>query len=141
MAEQAGWRHRRSYRNQEAAWLEREAEALGRWYRHGGPELRRLDCQIAEGERAVEELGTGYERLERVLDGFQLDRTKSRLSDLSKDIYALRDRLDRIEPPSLFRDRAERSVLRPPRGLDHEHGLESDPYRGISKDIGRGLGR
>jgi conjugative relaxase-like TrwC/TraI family protein len=140
-AEQAGWRHRRSYRNQEAAWSGREAEALGRWYRHGAPEVRRLDGQIAEGERAVEELGKGYERLEGVLDRFQLDRTRSRLSDFGKDIYALRDRLDRMESPSLFRDQAEGSVLRPPRALDHDHGLSHEPYRGIDRDIGRGLGR
>jgi hypothetical protein len=141
MAEQAGWRHRRSYRNEVAAWSEREAEALGRWYRHGAPEVRRLDGQIVEGEKAVEELGKGYNRLERVLDRFQLDRTKSRLSDLGKDTDTLRDRLDRIEPPSLSRDRAERPELRPPRGVDHDDGLGHEPFRAISRDLGHGLGR
>jgi hypothetical protein len=141
MGDQAGWRHRRSYRKEVAAWSEREAEALERWHRHGAPEVRRLEGQIVEGEKAVEELGKGYDRLERVLDGFQLDRTRSRLRDYSEDIYALRDRLDRIEPPSLSRDRAERSELRPPPRPDHDDGIGYDYYRGLSRDLGRGLGR
>ena len=50
-------------------------------------------------------------------------------------------RLDRMESPSLFRDQAEGSVLRPPRALDHDDGLSHEPYRGINRDTGRGLGR
>ncbi len=141
MAEQGGWRHRRSYRNQKAAWSEREAAALGRWYRHGAPEARRLGRKIVKGEKAVEELGKGYDRLDWVLDRFQLDRTKSTLSDLGREVYPLRDHLDAIEPEPLATDGAERSVLRRPRGPDHDEGLGYDHYRGISRDLGHGLGR
>ena len=76
------------------------------------------------------------DHVQRVLDGFQLDRAKSRLGDFQRDTYAERDGLEGIEPPSVARDRVERSVLRPSRGLDHDHNL----YRGIIRDLGRGLG-
>jgi hypothetical protein len=71
MAERAGWRHRRSYRSQVAAWSERETEALGRWASYGAPEARSLDGLIVEGEKAVEELGKGRDRQRRTLDSFQ----------------------------------------------------------------------
>lgn len=78
----------------------------------------------------MEELGKGWDRLERVLNSFQLDRTKSRLKAFGKDMCAMRDRLEGIEPPSLSRDMAETSVVGAPRVLDHDHGLSYDHYRG-----------
>jgi hypothetical protein len=141
MAEQARWRDRPSYKKRAAAWSEREAEALGRWAGYGAPEARSLDGLIAEGENSVGRLGKGRDRQQRNLDSFDRGRTKSRLGEFERDIYALRDRLDGIEPSSVVRDRGERSVHRVTGGLDHDHGLDYDHYRGISRDLGRGLGR
>jgi hypothetical protein len=137
MAEQARWRDRRSYRKQVAAWAEREAEALGRWTSSGAPEAHNLDGLIAEGENTVRELGKGRDCQLRAGDGLYQDGTKSRLGDLQRDISALRDRLDGIEPPSVARHHAERSVLRVPGGLGHDDGLDYDQYRGIGGGLGR----
>jgi hypothetical protein len=141
MADRAGWRPRPSFRRQLDLWSERKAEALGRWYRHAAPEARKLDGAIAEGEKRLEKLGEGRDRRLRITDGLGLDRTKSRLGDLGRDIYAHRDHLDEIEAPAVARDRAEKSILRPRRGPDHDDSLGYDHYRGISRDLGHGRGR
>jgi hypothetical protein len=43
-------------------WSEKEAEALGRWARHGAPGSERLDRGLAEGEVAIGELKAQRDR-------------------------------------------------------------------------------
>jgi hypothetical protein len=123
------------------AWSDGEAEALRRWDTYGVPEARRLDGQIAGGERAVEELRGSRDRGQRSVDMLDLDRIKSRLRYSFREISALRDRLDGIEPPSVAINRTERSAFAARGGQDHDHGLGRDNDRGSSRDLGVGLGR
>jgi hypothetical protein len=133
----ASWRERRSSRKEAAIWIEREAEALGRWRACGEPEADRLDGLLAKGEGAVEELTRRRDRRLGSLDELERRWTGSArtLSEFEQDISALRDRLDGIERPSADRARTERSLLRPRGALDlgHDHG--------IHRDLGHGLGR
>jgi hypothetical protein len=88
----------------------------------------------------------------RVLDGFQLDRAKSRLGDFQRDIYADRDGVDRIKPPSIARDRVEicsssfpgpgsRPLPRDQQGTSAADNSDAELLRGHARRIDSDLGQ
>ena len=137
MSERAGWRQRRSHRKQVDMWSEKEAEALGRWVKHGAPHAERLEKELARGEMQIGELASCRERgVERLHEHQERSRGSARkVGDLEHDLDACRNRLDGIEPRAVSRQTTERSVVRPYGGLDYHRD------RGLGRDLGHGLGR
>jgi hypothetical protein len=138
MAESAGgWQERRHHRKEAAAWIDRQAEALGRWKVHGAPEAGRLDGLLAEGEEAAQELMRRREHRVESRDELHARRSgASRMvGEFERDIDSFRDHLDAIERPPVGRSQAEGNFLRPRRRLDDNHD------HGIWRDLGHGLGR